>query len=99
MTTTTKKRKVSTTIRLDPELKTWAKNFASHSWTDISTLITITLYQIKNWERKVELLEDPKKIAYAKKLDDMIERIENWEEEVSGPFKGDEIIEHLKKLM
>ncbi len=85
----TKARKVATTIRLDPELKQWAKEFTAHSGTDLSTLITITLYQIKNGERKVELL-DPKLVAYNKYLDDMTDRIERGEEEVSPPLRTKE---------
>lgn len=77
MSYTTKKRsnKVSTTIRLDPELKAWARAFAEHSGTDISTLITVTLTQIKNGEKKIELL-DPKLIAYNKYLDNMTDKID-----------------------
>jgi antitoxin component of RelBE/YafQ-DinJ toxin-antitoxin module len=81
-----KPNKVATTIRLDPELKTWAREFAAHSGTDISTLITITLKQIQNGDRTVELL-DPKLVAYNKYLDDMTDRIDRGEGEVSGPFK------------
>jgi antitoxin component of RelBE/YafQ-DinJ toxin-antitoxin module len=86
-TTITKKKSntVATTIRLDPDLKKWARDFAEHSGTDISTLITVTLTQIKNGEKKVELL-DPKLIAYNQYLDDMTDRIDRGEEEVSGPF-------------
>lgn len=76
-----KPRKIATTIRLDPALRAWAKEFAEHTGTDISTLITITLTQIKNGEKKIELL-DPKLIAYNKYLDDMTDRIERGEEKV-----------------
>ncbi|MBS9783776.1 hypothetical protein KGV55_00315 [Candidatus Gracilibacteria bacterium] len=79
---TKKPRKVATTIRLAPDLKAWAKEFAAHSGTDLSTLITITLHQIKNGEKKIELL-DPKLVAYNKMLDDMTDRIERGEEETS----------------
>jgi predicted DNA-binding protein len=77
-----KQNKVATTIRLDPELKSWAKEFAEHAGTDLSTLITITLKQVKNGEKKIELL-DPRLIAYNKYLDDMTDRIERGEEEVA----------------
>jgi antitoxin component of RelBE/YafQ-DinJ toxin-antitoxin module len=99
-TTLTKKKqnKVATTIRLDPDLKSWARDFAMHSGTDISTLITITLTQIKNGSRSIELL-DPRLIAYNKYLDDMTDRIERGEEKVSGPFSTWEEIEaHLFSL-
>ena len=93
-----KQRKVSTTIRLDPELKAWARDFAEHSGTDISTLITVTLKQIKNGEKKVELL-DPKLIAYNRHLDDLTDRVDRGEEEVSGPFETWEETEaHLLAL-
>jgi antitoxin component of RelBE/YafQ-DinJ toxin-antitoxin module len=97
-TTLTKKKqnKVATTIRLDPDLKDWARNFASHSGTDISTLITITLKQIQNGDRTVELV-DPKVIAYNKYLDDMTDRIERGEEKVYGPFEWEDAITFLSK--
>jgi antitoxin component of RelBE/YafQ-DinJ toxin-antitoxin module len=89
MTTTPshkKSNKVATTIRLDPELKAWARAFAEHSGTDISTLITITLKQIQNGHRSVELL-DPKLVAYNRYLDDMTDRIDRGEEEISRPLR------------
>ena len=91
-----KPRKIATTIRLDPALRAWAKEFAEHTGTDISTLITITLTQIKNGEKKIELL-DPKLIAYNKYLDDMTDRIERGEEKVFWPFVWEEAIDFLKR--
>lgn len=91
-----KPNKVATTIRLDPDLKNWARDFASHSGTDISTLITITLTQIRNGSRPVELLS-PKAIAYNKYLDDLTDRIERGEEKVYGPFEGEEAIAFLSR--
>ena len=72
---TKRKNKVATTIRLDPDLKEWARNYAHHSGIDLSTFITVTLTQVKHTGKSVELY-DPRAIAYNQYLDDMIEDAE-----------------------
>ncbi len=95
LTTIKKPRKVSTTIRLDPELRNWAKSVADHAGTDISTFITISLTDIRNGNRPSPL--DPKIIAYNKYLDDMTDRIDRGEENVYGPFEWEEALTFLTR--
>ena len=75
LTPTKRKNKVATTIRLDPDLKEWARNYAHHSGIDLSTFITVTLTQVKHTGKRVEMY-DPRAIAYNQYLDDMIEDAE-----------------------
>ena len=70
-TPTKRKNKVATTIRLDPDLKEWARDYAHHSGIDLSTFITVTLTQVKHTGKPVEMY-DPRAIAYNQYLDDMI---------------------------
>ena len=74
--TTKRPRKVATTIRLDPELKSWAREYAEFAGTDLSTFITITLTQVKHSGAPTQMY-DPKLVAYNKYLDDMIARIDS----------------------
>ncbi len=74
MTTTPtikRKQKVATTIRLDPDLKEWARDYAHHAGIDLSTFITVTLTQVKHTGKPVEMY-DPRAIAYNRYLDEMI---------------------------
>lgn len=90
---------MATTIRLDPELKAWAREYAEFAGTDLSTFITITLTQVKNSGSPTQMY-DPKLVAYNKSLDDMIARIDSGEEKASGPFyTKEEIRAHLTSLM
>lgn len=84
-----KPRKVATTIRLDPDLKAWAREYAEFAGTDLSTFITITLTQVKHSGKAVEMY-DPKLVAYNKYLDDMIARVDSGEEEAAWPFSTKE---------
>ncbi len=93
-----KPRKVATTIRLDPELKNWAREYAEFAGTDLSTFITITLTQVKHSGTPTQMY-DPKLVAYNKYLDDMIARIDSGEEQAAGPFSGDDAIRYLESLM
>ncbi len=94
-----KPRKVATTIRLDPALKSWAKEYAEYSGTDLSTFITITLTQVQNKSKSVDIFHGDA-VAYNKYLDDMIARIESGEEKASWPFyTNEEIRAHLTSLM
>lgn len=92
-----KPRKVATTIRLDPELKAWAREYAEFAGTDLSTFITITLTQVKNSGSPTQMY-DPKLVAYNKYLDDMIARIDSGEEKAAWPFEGKAAIDFLKTL-
>ncbi len=75
-------RKVATTIRLDPELKAWAQDFAARSGTDLSTFFTVTITQVRNSGQQFGVYT-PEIIAYNKYLDDMTDRIDRGEESVS----------------
>lgn len=77
-----KPRKVATTIRLDPDLKNWAREYAEFAGTDLSTFITITLTQVKNSGAPTQMY-DPKLVAYNKYLDDMVARVESGEEQAA----------------
>ena len=77
-----KPRKVATTIRLDPDLKTWAREYAEFAGTDLSTFITITLTQVKHSGAPIQMY-DPKLVAYNKYLDDMIARVDSGEEQAA----------------
>jgi antitoxin component of RelBE/YafQ-DinJ toxin-antitoxin module len=90
-----KQNKVATTIRLDPDLRNWAKSVAEKAGTDISTFITISLTDIRNGNRSSPL--DPRIMAYNKYLDDMTDRIDRGEEEVYGPFEWEEAIKFLMR--
>ena len=101
MTTTItqkKPRKVATTIRLDPALKSWAKQYAEYSGTDLSTFITITLTQVQNKSKSVDIFHGDA-VAYNTYLDDMIARIESGEEKASGPFSTKEELEEYFNLL
>lgn len=94
-----KSRKVATTIRLDPGLKAWAKSYAEYSGTDLSTLITVTLTQIQNKSKSIDIFHGDA-VAYNKHLDDMIDRVESGEEKVSGPFSTkEELAAYFDTLM
>ncbi len=95
--TTKRPRKVATTIRLDPELKSWAREYAEFAGTDLSTFITITLTQVKHSWAPTQMY-DPKLVAYNKYLDDMIARIDSWEEQAAWPFEGKAAVDFLKTL-
>ena len=82
ITPTKRKNKVATTIRLDPDLKEWARDYAHHSGIDLSTFITVTLTQVKHAGKPVEMY-DPRAVAYNKYLDDMIARVESGEEKAA----------------
>ena len=84
-----KPRKVATTIRLDPALKSWAKQYAEYSGTDLSTLVTVTLTYVKNKKISVDIFNGDAE-AYNKHLDDMIARIESGKEKTAGPFSTKE---------
>jgi hypothetical protein len=43
-----KVHKVSTTIRIDPELKTWAKQYVHTTGTDLSSYISDMLVQVRS---------------------------------------------------
>ncbi len=49
-------KKIITTVRLDPAIKSWAQSFAASRGTDLSTLINLHLFDVR---RKEEFLQAP----------------------------------------
>ena len=45
-----KQKKVVTTVRIDPMIKSWAQSYASAHGTDLSTLINMQLFEIRKRE-------------------------------------------------
>ncbi len=45
-----KQKKVVTTVRIDPTIKSWAQSYASSHGTDLSTLINMQLFEIRKRE-------------------------------------------------
>jgi antitoxin component of RelBE/YafQ-DinJ toxin-antitoxin module len=50
LTTPKKLKKVVTTVRIDPMIKSWAQSYAHAHGTDLSTLINMQLFETRKKE-------------------------------------------------
>lgn len=93
-TTTLKPRKITTTVRVDSELKNQAEIYARENHMDFSTLLQISLKQLmRHWVRMDPYYEVS--YSYAEKLDKMVKNIDEWREDVYGPFKWNDAVKFL----
>jgi hypothetical protein len=69
-----KVHKVSTTIRIDPELKTWVKQYVHTTGTDLSSYISDMLVQVRSTYTDHHTADtyEQRKTAHAAELDAMI---------------------------
>lgn len=92
-----RKTKVTTTVRIDADLKARAEEFARANHMDFSTFLTFSLHTTIQNGGKIEPYYEVSG-EYAKYLDEIEARYDRWEDKWYGPFEWKEAITFLKTL-
>ncbi len=91
-----KSQKISTTIRLDKQLREEIQKFTDERHIDFTTFIDLSLREtLVRGIRLEPRMSDEKYEYYQKMADD----IDSGKESAYGPFEGKEAVDFLKKYM
>ncbi len=92
-----KPSKVTTTVRLDSDLKRRAEEYARANHMDFTTFLSFSIRNTMQYGGKIEPYYEVSD-EYANYLDEIEARYERGEDKWYGPFEGDEAITFLKTL-